>query len=159
VTIEAKNTMGNPLGPWMGKTMKIIENRVEEIMAANGIDLSRMQFIILKNIDENEGVCQNELAFFANRNKSSLTRMINTLKTKGLIKRITCSEDKRRNTIHLTVKGQEIITKAKPHFKELITVMEQGISKEEKETTIKVLKHIQSNMKQGDPSPFFKEKL
>lgn len=151
--------MGDSLGPWMGKTMKLLENRVEEIMAENGIELKRMQFIVLKYIDENEGLCQNDLAFFANRNKSTLTRMMNTLIKKGHIKRTTCTEDKRRNSIGLTVKGKETINKAIPHFKELIDAMEHGISKEDKETTIKVLKHIQSNITEGDPSPFFENKL
>lgn len=154
-----KMIIHNSLGPWMGKTMKLLEHKVEEIMAENSIDLNRMQFIVLRYIGDSDGLSQNDLAFFANRDKSTLTRMMNTLIKKGYIHREVCEKDKRRKLVTLTVQGKEIINKAIPHFKKLVQLMEEGISKEEKETTIKVLKKIQSNIAVGEPSPFFKNKL
>lgn len=151
--------MDDSLGPWMGKTMKLLEHRVEEIMIENGIELNRMQFIVLRYISDFDGLCQNDLAFFANRNKSTLTRMMNGLINKGFIKRTISKTDKRRKCISLTVQGREMVNKAIPHFKNLVQIMEEGISKEEKEITIKVLKQIQSNITEGEPTPFFKNKL
>ena len=134
------------LGPWIGRTMKIIDERIEELLSENGVDLSKMQFVILKNIEENDGVCQNKLAFFSKRSKSTLTRMINTLVKKGYIIKNASKEDKRKNNIYLTETGKEIITKATPHFRSMTETIEKNLNKEEIEITKKILKKIQINI-------------
>jgi DNA-binding MarR family transcriptional regulator len=134
------------LGPWFGKTMKLIESKIEEALSENDIDLSKMQFIILKNIEEYEGICQNELAFFAKRDKSSLTRMINTLINKGYITKCSSEEDKRKNHIHLTTKGKEIIKIGTPHFHAMALTIEKNLTQEEIEFTKNILKKIQINV-------------
>lgn len=152
LNIEFKNS----LGPWIGKTMKLIEHQIEDILVQNDIDLSRMQFVVLKNIQENEGISQNELAFFANRDKSSLTRMINTLDNKGYIIKSASKEDKRKNHIHISEAGKKTIKKAIPHFREMALKIESNLTSEEIETTKKVLKQIQENVSNQKGSPFFK---
>lgn len=142
------------LGPWIGKTMKLIDHRIEEILDENQIDLSRMQFVILKNIEQNDGTCQNQLAFFANRNKSSLTRMINTLIRKGYITKNASKEDKRKNIISISPKGKAIITKATPHFQKMAMSIEENLSEQEIAFAKEILKKIQKNVtKEGDFIP------
>ena len=143
------------LGPWIGRTMKLIEHRIEDILAENNIDLSRMQFVVLKNIAEIEGICQNELAIFANRNKSSLTRMINTLINKGFITKCSSEEDKRKNHIHITNKGKETLQQAIPHFRLMAQKIEQNLSQKEIEITKRVLKIIQHNVTNEKGASFF----
>ncbi|MEN8928124.1 MAG: MarR family transcriptional regulator [Flavobacteriales bacterium] len=151
INIEFKNS----LGPWIGRTLKLIEHRIEEILSQHDIDLSRMQFVVLKTIAENDGISQNELAFFAKRDKSSLTRMINTLINKGYINKCSSQEDKRKNHIHITSHGTEILEKAIPHFRKMAACIEQNLSVEEIETTKQILKKIQENVTDEFTGPFF----
>ena len=146
----------NSLAPWIGRTMKLIDHRIEDILAENKIDLSRMQFVILKNIEQKEGICQNELAFFSNRNKSTLTRMIETLIKKGYIIKKSSKEDKRKNTIYLSPKGTAMLEKATPHFRQLAQTVEQNLSESEIDTAKEILKKIQENVTQGEGISFFK---
>ena len=134
------------LGPWFGKTMKLIDHKLEEILEEKELDLSKMQFGILKNVQMNEGICQNELAFFANRNKSSLTRMINTLEKKNYLARVTSKNDKRMNKLILTKEGDKILEKATPVFIEMAGIIESGLTENEIESTITILKKIQQNV-------------
>lgn len=150
--IEFKNS----LGPWIGRTMKMIEDKIEDILAENSIDLSRMQFVVLKTIEENDGMSQNELAHFANRNKSSLTRMINTLITKGYITKCSSEEDKRKNHIHITDEGQTILKKAVPHFRKMARNIESNLTPEEIEQTKLILKKIQHNVSGEEAVSLFK---
>lgn len=150
--IEFKNS----LGPWIGRTMKMIEDKIEDILAENSIDLSRMQFVILKTIEENDGISQNELAHFANRNKSSLTRMINTLITKGYIIKCSSEEDKRKNNIHITGSGEIILKKAIPHFRKMALSIESTLTSEEIEQTKLILKKIQLNVSGEEAISLFK---
>lgn len=126
--------------------MKLIDNRIENVLDNEGIDLSRMQFVILKKIAESEGLNQNELAWFVKRNKSSLTRMIDTLIRKGFITKTTSKTDKRANCLHLTDEGRSIIERAIPHFRALAKLIEQDLSDDEIAQTIEILKKIQRNV-------------
>ena len=134
------------LGPWLGKTMKMIEIRIEDLLEEQGLDLSKMQFMVLKTVFNSQGISQNELAFYANRNKSSLTRLINTLEKKNYIARIPSKEDKRINQLFVTKQGEQVLMAAKPHFLKMASLLENGLTKEEIDATIKVLKKIQKNV-------------
>ena len=52
---------------------------------------------------------------------------------------------KRCNNVFLTTLGKEVFKKTKPIIKQIIATVESGISKEEKQSIIKILKKIQSN--------------
>jgi DNA-binding MarR family transcriptional regulator len=150
--------IGDSLVPWLGKTMKLIDNKIEDILAENDIDLSRIQFIVLKNIEKNEGISQNELAFFSKRNKSSLARMIATLERKQYITKHYCTKDKRKCKIHISDLGKQILLESAPYFSDFVTKMETDISDENRAALINVLTKIQNNIIGEGPSPFFKDK-
>lgn len=149
--IEFKNS----LGPWIGRTMKLIEHRLEDLLAENNIDLSKMQFIVLSKIAENDGLCQSQLAFYTNRDKSSLTRMINTLISKGYITKCPSKKDKRKNKIYISEQGIDILKEAAPHFKKMTEFVEEGLTPEEIESTKKILERIQLNVTNEKIGPFF----
>ncbi len=134
------------IAPWLGKTMKLIEHKIESTLEANNIDLSKMHFLLLKSVQERPGICQSELAFFTNKNKSSLARVINTLEKKNYIARIPSKNDKRMNQLHLTKKGAQMIEQAKPHFLGMAKLIETDLTKEEITTMIQTLKKIQKNV-------------
>jgi DNA-binding MarR family transcriptional regulator len=152
-------TISNSLVPWLGKTMKLIDNTVEDILSENNIDLSRIQFIVLKNINQNDGISQNELAFFVNRNKSTLTRMLTTLEKKQYIIKQHCKEDKRKFRVHLSNLGKEILKESEPYFTEFAVKMEQGISPEDRIKITELLNKIQNNIIGENPSPFIKNRI
>lgn len=134
------------LGPWLGKTMKGIDNRIELMLEEAGLDISKMQFLLLKTVQQKEGACQNDLAFFANKNKSSLTRAINTLEKKNYIARISSKEDRRINQLYITKQGLQIIEKTGPLFLKMTKLIESGLSEAEIEAMINTLKKIQKNV-------------
>ena len=135
----------NSIGPWMGKTVKIIEYHLHERFKDNGIDLTKEQMVVLKKLHEQDGLSQNALAFLVLRNKSSLTRLLSKMEKKGYITRKQSKEDKRINHVFLSDIGKEVFNKSKPVIKQLIETMEQDISNLEKQQIIKTLKKIQHN--------------
>ena len=135
----------NSIGPWLGKTVKIIDYVLQEVLKSNGLDLTKEQMIVLKKLHEKDGLNQNELAFLTLRNKSSLTRLLTKMEKKNYIVRKQSLEDKRVKNVFLTHLGKETFLKTKPVIKEMIAIIEQSISKKEKEQIINTLKKIQSN--------------
>ncbi len=135
----------NSIGPWLGKTVKIIEYYLQEALDEHGIDLTKEQMIVLKKLHEQDGLNQNELAFLTLRNKSSLTRLLHKMENKKYITREQSQEDKRINNVFLTDLGRSIFKKSGPIINKIIQTMEQNISNTEKQQIIDILKKIQSN--------------
>ena len=146
--MKSENTIvdfENSLGPWLGKTIKIVDYHLQEALSQNGIDLSKEQMIVLKKLHDQDGLHQNDLAFLTLRNKSSLTRLLIKMEKKKYIIRKKCKEDKRANNVYLTNLGNETFIKTRPIIKKILDTMQQNISKKEKDQMIKTLQKIQFN--------------
>ena len=135
----------NSIGPWLGKTVKILEYHLQELFNDHGLDLTKEQMIVLKRLHNDDGLSQNELAFLTLRNKSSLTRLLTKMEQKEYITRQQSKEDKRINNVYLTQKGKEVFHLTKPVIKKMITKMEKNITTSEKKQIITILKKIQNN--------------
>ena len=135
----------NSIGPWLGKTVKLLDYILQESFKKNELDLSKEQMIVLKKLHDQDGLNQNELAFLTLRNKSSLTRLLSKMESKKYITRMRDVDDKRINRVYITPYGKEIFKKTRPVIRTLIETMEKDISPKEKELMIKVLKKIQEN--------------
>ncbi len=135
------------LAPWIGKTFKMINMYIWDVLKANNIHVTKEQWIVLKILQENnEGLIQNDLAFITYRNKASLTRLINVMEKNGLVSRCKTENDARKKTISITQKGTELFLKIKPLMLESIALFQKDITKKEKEMVIQVLKKIQYNI-------------
>lgn len=135
----------NSLGPWLGKTVKILDIFAQEYFDNADLDLTKEQMIVLKKLSFKDGLNQNELAFLTLRNKSSLTRLLTKMEAKKYIKRKQDTEDKRIKRVFITEIGKATFFKTRPVIKQLIERIEQNISDAEKQEMIKTLKKIQSN--------------
>ena len=142
---EVSLDFDNSVGPWLGKTIDIINYHLLELFKENNLDLTKEQMIVLKKLHDQDGISQNELALLLFRNKSSLTRLLSNMEKKDYIIRIQSKEDKRVNHVFLTALGKITFKKTRPIIKHIIDKMEQNVSPSEKQQIIKTLKKIQSN--------------
>ena len=102
--------------------------------------------ILLKKLQDQDGLNQHDLAFLTLRNKSSLARLLVNMEKKNYIFREQNKDDKRIKNVYITNLGKEVFNKTKPIIQDLITTMEKTISPEEKEQIINTLKKIQTNL-------------
>ena len=137
----------NYVAPWLGKTMKMIDHRLEELLEEHHIDITNMQFAVLRTVAGEDGISQNKLAIFADRDKSSLTRMINTLERKKYVRREASQSDKRVKAVFITDEGRKIMGQAAPLLNRFAMQVEKGLSQEEINYTIELMKRIQENVK------------
>lgn len=142
---ETNIDFDNSVGPWLGKTIDIINYHLLELFKEHQLDLTKEQMIVLKKLHDKDGISQNELALLIFRNKSSLTRLLSKMERKKYIVRKQCKEDKRINKVYLTDFGKDTYKKVKPVLKQMIDRLEQNFSQTEKQQIIETLKKIQSN--------------
>ena len=133
--------------PWIGKTAKMLDYYHTHKLKSNGFDLTKEQWLLLKVLSRHNGISQNEMACITERDKTSMTRLVNTMEKKSLIARIPSKEDKRINLIHLTKNGEKMFHETQPVLVDLISELQHGLSDEEIETVINVMKKVQKNIK------------
>lgn len=134
------------LGPWLGKTSKMIGCYINDVLLENDIDLTREQWVILKKLHHKDGLMQNELAIITERDKTSLTRLINTMERKEIVIRKRSETDKRANLVFLTNTGRDLFNNTAPIMYKTIQGLQKGLSGEEIQHTIHTLQKIQTNL-------------
>ena len=143
-----KSDFNKTIGPWIGKTSKMMHMYISNVFQKNNIQVTKEQWVVLKILHEdNNGLIQNDLACITGRNKASLTRLINVMEKNNLVARIPSKTDARKNLIFITKNGKQLFLKMKPLMLQSINNLQQGISPEEKEIFINVMRKIQNNLK------------
>lgn len=132
--------------PWMGKASKAIDHFLADKLKENGIELTKVQLVLLKKLWEIDGQPQNNLAFLTNRDKASLARLITTMEKKTLVARIPSKSDHRINHIYITKHGLDILKKAAPILIEAIKQIQKDIPNKDIEKVIDIMKKIGLNI-------------
>ncbi len=132
--------------PWMGKAIKAIDYFLTDKLKENGIELTKVQLILLKRLKEIDGQPQNNLAFLTNRDKASLARLITTMEKKNLVARIPSKSDHRINNIYITKHGLCIFKKAAPVLIEAIEQIQKDIPEKDINVVIETMKKIGINI-------------
>jgi len=136
------------LAPWIGKTFKLMNIYIAKVFSKNNFQITQEQWFVLKVLTEgNNGFIQNDLACATNRNKATLTRVINVMEKHNLVVRIPSKEDARKKLIYATKTGENLFLKMKPLMLSSLQVIQNNISEEEKNNFINVMKKIQTNLK------------
>lgn len=133
---------------WVGKIHYDFGFLVQKAFAENGLDLSKEQWSVLKRLHVNDGQSQNDLAFITHRDKTSMTRLVNTMESKNLVVRKSDENDRRVNRIFITDYGKEVVEKVQPIMYDLIPAVQESLSREEIETLITVLKKMKAKIVQ-----------
>jgi len=132
--------------PWIGKTGKMLGATVNKIFKQHNIDLTREQFIVLKLLEQNNGIPLLDLVFITESNKTTLSRLIATMEKNNLVEKKTTKDDKRIKKIYLTKFGLNTIKSTTPLVYKIVEKLQEGLTSEEINTTINTIKKIQNNI-------------
>lgn len=108
----------NSLGFLLDRALWTLSSTLNATLKEKGIDLPHSQYIIMRFLDEKEGISQNKLAILLHKDAAAIKRSIDNLEKKGLLIRKALSE--RKNGIYLTDKGKALIPKVKTIADEIL---------------------------------------
>lgn len=131
---------------WIGKIHYDFGFLVQKAFKEQGLDLSKEQWSVLKRLRIKDGQPQNDLAFITHRDKTSMTRLVNTMESKDLVVRKTDMADRRINRIFLTAHGKEVIDKVTPIMYKLIPAVQESLTEQETEQLIQTLQKIKAKI-------------
>jgi DNA-binding MarR family transcriptional regulator len=110
-----------------------------------GYHVTDEQWIILTVLWEKEGINQQELSNLSDRDKTSITRLIDALEKNNIVVRVPDKSDRRNKLIYLTKKGKDL---EQGLGRVALNVMEKalsGLTDEHIDTSMFTLKKIIQN--------------
>lgn len=132
--------------PWIGRTGKMLSNYAVDKFKQHGFDLTMEQFVILKILNYQDGMTQNDLATCSEKHKATLTRALAALEKRNLVARIPDKQDGRVNHIYLTTQGRKYFQTTLPVLEEIMKEIQEGLTDAEIVALIKILKKVQANL-------------
>jgi len=121
----------------------------KEFFKEFGEELTTDYWFILSSLWEEDNVSHNILAERVSRDKASLSRTLDIMEQKGLIKRLSVDEDKRGSKIALTRKSFEIREKATSLAINFTQNECKGLNPIEIKELVRMLNQVFNNLKQN----------
>lgn len=112
-----------------------------------GLEITLDQWVVLRRIYEEKSQTQIELARATLKDAASITRILDLLHSKNLVRRVPHETDKRKSSLILTNRGIETINQAYAVVAELRAKGVEGITSEELQIAKRVMNKIAQNMK------------
>lgn len=113
----------------------------------NKFPVTKDQWIILKRISEINGSTQREIAETTFKDPAALTRILDLLEAKNLVRRSESIEDRRTFSVELTVDGNRLVSKMTPIVQAIRAKAIKGVSIQEQKQLRVIMKKMSSNFK------------
>ncbi|MEP0984629.1 MarR family transcriptional regulator [Ekhidna sp.] len=128
-------------------TSKLAKSYSQQEFDRIGLDITVEQWILLKIVEESEGLSQRELASKSNRDPASITRTLDLLEKKNMIQRELIPGNRRQYRIILAEEGKKFIKIHMPLIEKHRKNSIKGLTDKEIQLLHDMLKKIQNNMK------------
>ncbi|MBL7726753.1 MAG: MarR family transcriptional regulator [Dinghuibacter sp.] len=107
-------TLSEVLFYTLEKTSKAYRKFAQAQIIKNGYDITIDQWLVLKTLQENQNIAQNQLAELVFKDFASITRIIELLTQKGFVQRKINTTDRRKFVLEITKKGYKTIENIYP---------------------------------------------
>jgi len=128
------------------KTNKVARRYSQEIFTKEGYDITVDQWLVLKKIKDSEQINQVELATALFKDTASITRILQLLVDKKLVKKEYKANDRRHFLLTLTLKGEQLYKQLLPLVKAMRIQGISDFSETEKDQVKKLLLRIIKNL-------------
>lgn len=112
----------------LDKSIRSYRQYAQKQLKAEGFDITIDQWLVLKCIQENEAISQQQIAASVFKDVASVTRIIELLVKNEYLTRSFHSTDRRRFELKLTDKAVVLISKIKPYTEQNRTKALQGLT-------------------------------
>lgn len=130
-----------------GKISGAINRTVLKTFAQEGLDITTEQWTILSCLWDKDKIIQQDICDLTQKDKPSVTRLIDNLEKKNMVKRVSDPADRRNNLIHLTPRGVALKQKTTDVVYAIVNHALEGISDEELTGAKDILVRIMSNLR------------
>ncbi|MBE4909640.1 MarR family transcriptional regulator [Bacillus luteolus] len=144
---DYKYCLDHSLGYKLFHASRLMMNRLNQNFKEQGYPVTYEQWQILSRLYDEDGQTQNQLAILNERDQASVSRLIDNMIKRNLVKRVPHSEDKRINLIFLTEESKKIQGDLEGLAKKTIAEASNGMAEEDLNNCLEILDKIRKNLK------------
>ena len=122
------------------KAAKSIEELIKKDISSHGMKSS--DFAVIEAVYSKGRQTIRQISEAVLINTGSITYVIDKLENNGLVERVDCKEDRRVVYIQITDKGKKLMDEIFPKHQQVIEALFEGVTAEEKEIVLDVLKKV-----------------
>ncbi len=138
--------MDDPFLSQLEKVAKQIKKRKNASLKAAGLNMTSDQWVLLKNIQEAEGISQIDLARRCHKEPASVTRILDILEKRRWVERKHRSGNRRKYNLYATPRGLNLIAQVLPISLEIQEQGKKGLSDIELQSLSQMLGKISLNL-------------
>ena len=117
-----------------------------QVIESLGSDLRPREFAVLNLLHERGELTQIQLAELTYKDKPAITRMLDRLIERGLVRKVASSADRRAMVVSLTPEGEAIRNAIVPLTVQFLETAHTGISSKDLAVTVATLKRISAQI-------------
>lgn len=130
----------------LDRTARRVKQYAQRRFNAENFDITVDQWLILKNLFQNNDRNQSELAEITGKDQPTLTRIVDLLCKKQLTERMMNPADRRCFMVHLTQKGKQKVTEWSPKMAEIRMKAWENLTEEDYLNLKRILDRIYKNL-------------
>ena len=134
------------MGTLIGRTSHAILNTLQKRFREEGHAVTVEQWQLLINLNNTNDQFHQQLAENTFKEKSTVTRILDGLEKKGLVKRVAETKDRRQKRIRITAKGRALLEILKPLAHEVQSRALKGLDMERLGVCQDILLQIYGNV-------------
>ena len=119
---------------------------LHQVFIKHGFNLTPEQYLVMDTLWDEGVLSQQQIADIITKDKNSITKLIDGLESKGLVKRIPDENDRRLNKIHLTEMAKSLKDDVTEVAIASTDAIIKDIPKEELLLFVRVLNKMSENM-------------
>ena len=123
-----------------------LKQYIAAMLRKQDVPLTPEQFLLIDLLWNQGEMSQQQLADRMQKDKNSVTKLVDAIERKGFVIRKQSSSDRRSNTIVLTEKAELLKNEAKQKGILILDNMLEGITEEELRSFLGILHKLNSNM-------------
>ena len=117
----------NGIGRLLGRVKMAMHEALERELAP--LDITAAQFVIILNLASGEVDSASKLCKGVSYDPGAMTRMLDRLERKGLVRRARCGNDRRKVILELTPEGKAVYPKLIAIYVEVLNRFMHGFTK------------------------------
>jgi DNA-binding MarR family transcriptional regulator len=136
----------NALAFWVNRFYEASRRSMYRAFREHDVDVTPEQWLVLVRLWQKDNRSQSELATVIERDAPTTSRIVDAMERSGLVVRATDPDDARGRRIKLTPRAVKLQKTLVPVVKKLVAKMEQGVSVEDLELTMRTLERLTANL-------------
>ena len=138
--------LNKQVGVYLNQGHCLFKQFIYKSFLANGFDLTPEQFLVMDTLWDEGVLNQQQIADYIQKDKNSVTKLLNGLEKRGLVMRTATGIDRRSKNIVLTKQAEEIKDRVVEVALQAVNQICDNISSKEISIFINVLERMINNM-------------